>query len=511
MRALSAEIKALRPADLCALAGGGSGGRYRQGSGSGCGRAGRQSGRRRKALAAAWSADATRELGEARAAAQAARDGRASLAISWRRPGPAWQVRKTGEGADPDARTTGRRSCARGGSRNDAAGAMRGWRRSKGARCSDRRCEAGRPAGAAALAHAEKRVAGCRVAGPGALGARHANRRRADRALCRCRRAIRLARVVAELGGIGAEAEQLGAGDEGGRSQGGYRATDHCRTTSQAATRRSRATRSSARLRQRSANAPKPIGIGAGRAGGAPERGPQRGESAATKRRRSPDRSCSRRACYERALASALGEDLESALSDWKRCATPTVTRPARRCREPCASRHGARCPGATASLVGVTTTLTPRLAPGSSWSRWPARAALGWFRNRGCRRSGGQSGSSVPIARRTAQRAARTLYHPWQRAGCDGTGGRSTWCDAYRHRSRRGGRCCAEAEARTARRDDGRRETGSERFAARRTDLLNRHERAACDREAAPQDGICRRSGSLAWPMARPRPLVAS
>jgi len=272
--------------------------------------------------AAAWNAEAVRQLGHARAAAQSARDRvneighrlaamRAELAGAERRLGELRQMRE---------RLAGDRE-REGALANDAAEAIaRLTAEAKSLEARIASAEASRPAQAAELAQAESAARDAEVALAQALSTQA--REQADAQIARSAATAaqaRLARAETECTRIASELERLGSGDEHKAARDAARtrrvAAEQAAATAARAIEAGEAARAAAAAERETAEA----ALASARAALAA----LESESAALEKalRRSDGARLidlvRARPGYERALAAALGDDLESARESW--------------------------------------------------------------------------------------------------------------------------------------------------------------------------------------------------
>jgi chromosome segregation protein len=439
--------------------------------------------------AAGWSADATRQLGDARGAAQAARDrvndighklttARAELAGAERRLAELVQAR---ERLAEDREREGALA-------NDAAGAIA--RLTAEAQALDQRigaAEASRPALTAGLAAAESAARDAEIALAQALSAQA--REQADSQIARSAASAaqaRLARAQSELVRIEAELAQLGDG-------------------AAFETARAAATERRLHAEQASATAAATIGAEAVRADAAAERdraeavlasaraalAALEGEAAALEKalqRTAGDRLIDHvRAApgYERALAAALGDDFDTPLASWTealRDGDPAVA--------DALLGHVTAAPALSRRLAQITVVDADdgrALAPGQQLV-----TRDGWMR-----RWDGFTSSEAGVAaaerliranRLDALRAALPDACQAVEQALSSRDASSALLASSKAEAEEARRALAQAEtdARTARREEDAADSAIERFAARKAELTARHERATAESDDA-------------------------
>jgi chromosome segregation protein len=441
--------------------------------------------------AAAWNAEATKALGDARAAAQAARDrateaahklatARAELASAERRLAELVQARER-LAADRERE---------GALANDAAEAiarLTGEAKTLEARVAA--AEAGRPALAQELASAESAARDAEVALAQALSAQAREQAEAQIARSAASAAqARLARAQAELARVDADIVQLGVGGDlaTAREQAGVRRAAAERASAAAAERieSSEAERAAAASDRERAEAE----LASARAALAA----LQSEAAALDKalqRASGDRLIDHvRAApgYERALAAAFGDELETALANWAEVAPDAaiadnlaahVTAP------PALARR-------LAQIAVVEADDGRALAPGQqlvtrtgAMRRWDGFAAS----DAGTAAAERLIRANRLDALRSALPDAETAVAQAQ-AALDGASARLAAARAAAEESRRAlGQ--AETDARNARREEDAAEAAIERFTVRQAELTSRRERAAGERDEAARE----------------------
>ncbi|MBA2918795.1 AAA family ATPase [Sphingomonas sp. MAH-20] len=464
--------------------------------------------------AAAWNAEATKKLGHARAAAQAARD-RASEAghkLATARAELTSAERRLEELAQARERLASDRE-REGALANDAAEAIA--RLTAEARALELRiaaAEAGRPALAAELAGAESAARDAEVALAQALSAQAREQAEAQIARSAASAAqARLARAQAELARVEADIAQLGGG------------TDLAAAREEAASRRGVAEQAAAAAAQ------------------AIERGESERAEAAAERERAEAELASARAVlaalqsetaaldkalqrasgdrlidhvraapgYERALAAAFGDELETALASWAEVAPDQaiagslaahVTAPAALARR-------------LAQIAVAEADDGRALAPGQqlvtlagAMRRWDGFVAAD---------AGAAAAERLIRANRLdALRATLPATEAVVAQAQGAMDAASTRLAAARAAAEDARRALgqAEADARTARREEDSAEAAIERFTARRAELASRHERAAGERDEAAREAEEANARSAALPDgAATAQLVAS
>ncbi|GAO39878.1 chromosome partition protein Smc [Sphingomonas changbaiensis NBRC 104936] len=441
--------------------------------------------------AAAWNAEATRKLGDARAAAQAARDraneighklatARAELAGAERRLAELTQARER-LAADRERE---------GALANDAAEAIaRLTAEAKALETRVAAAEAGRPGLVAELASAESTARDAEVALAQALSAQAREQAEAQIARSAAGAAqARLARAQRELARVDAEIAQLGVGD------------DLATARDEAAARRAAAEQASAAAAEEIERAE------AERAQAAADRERAEAELASARaalaaleseavaldkalQRASGDRLIDHvRAApgYERALAAAFGDELETALAGWSELAPDPaiadslaahVTAPVVLARR-------------VAQIAVCETDDGRALAPGQqlvtlagAMRRWDGFAAT----DAGAAAAERLIRANRLDALRAALPGARAAVEIAQAAMETASGhlaaGRAAADEARRALSQ------AESDARNARREEDAAEAAIERFAARQSELANRRERSVGERDEAARE----------------------
>jgi chromosome segregation protein len=443
--------------------------------------------------AAAWNADATRRLGDARAAAQGARDrvndishklatARAELASAERRLAELVETRER-LAADRDRE---------GALANDAAEAIA--RLTAEAKALEQRiatADASRPALAAELAADESAARDAEVALAQALSAQA--REQADAQIARSAASAaqaRLSRAQAELARIEAELAQLGDGAavEAARVAAAERRA-HAEQASAAATatiERAEAARGEAaaeRDRVEAALASAHAALAA-----------LEGEAAALEKalqRAAGDRLIDHvRAVpgHERALAAALGDDLDTSLASWTE--TPRDGDPvladallAQVTAPPALARR-------LAQIAVVETDDGRVLAPGQQmvtrdgqmrrWDGFTSSEAGAAAAERLIRANRLDAlRTALPDARRTVEQALSSR---------DAASALLASSKAEAEEARRA-LAQAEADARTARREEDAADSAIERFAARKAELSARQDRAKGERDIAASE----------------------
>ncbi|NNM77036.1 chromosome segregation protein SMC [Sphingomonas sp. ID1715] len=442
--------------------------------------------------AAAWNAEAVRQLGDARAAAQSARDrlsqlghelatARAEMAAAERRLAELHQSRER-LASDRDRE---------GSLANDAAEAIA--RLSAEAKALEQRvaaAEAGRPGLVAELARAESDARDAEVALAQALTAQA--REQADAQIARSAAAAaqaRLQRATGEAARIEAEIAQLGSGEQWvvGRDEAVARriAAEADGAAAAQAIERGEADRAAAAADRDQAEA----GLAAARAALAAIES----EAAALDKalaRSSGDRLIDHvRAApgYERALAAALGDDLETPLAAWSTATggeppiadalAGHVTAPAalqRRLQQVAVTEADDGRPLGVGQQI-VTLGGTMRRWDGFSAAETGAAAAERLIRVN--RREA--LAAALPDARASVERAE---------AASNDAAERLARSRAAVEESRRV-LAAAEATARAARRDEDAADAAIERFTARRAELQQRHQRASGELAEAQGD----------------------
>jgi chromosome segregation protein len=455
--------------------------------------------------AAAWNAEAARRLGDARSAAQAARDranetghklatARAELAGAERRLGDLAQARER-LAADRERE---------GALANDAAEAIA--RLTAETKALDERiaaAEAGRPQLAADLAAAESSARDAEVALAQALSAQA--REQADAQIARSAAAAASARLVradAELARIDAEIAQLGDGGalDTARAAAASRRAAAERAGAEAAfaIERAESVRAEAAAEREQAEA----ALAAARAA----LSALEAEAAALDKalqRAAGDRLIDHvRAApgYERALAAALGDELDTPLASWTEASRAT---------DPLVA-------GSLLDHVSAPSALARRLAQiaivGEDHRRPLAAGQQLVTRDGRMRRWDGYATTEAGTAAaerliranrldalRAALPEARQAVGTAQarsEAASDRLASAKTDADRARQALAQ-----AEADARTARREEDAAEAAAERFASRLSELGGRRERAAAEHQEAGHEAASAESRLAALP----------
>jgi chromosome segregation protein len=441
--------------------------------------------------AAAWNAEAVRQLGDARAAAQAARDraNEAGHKLATARAELVSAERRLAELAQARERLAADRE-REGALANDAAEAIaRLTAEAKALETRVASAEAGRPALAAELASAESAARDAEVALAQALSAQAHEQAEAQIARSAAGAAqARLVRVQSELARIESEIAQLGAG------------TNLHATRDDAASRRATAEQASAAAAERIEQSE------AERAQAAADRERAETDLASVRaalaaleseaaaldkalQRASGDRLIDHvRAApsYERALAAALGDELETALASWSEVAPDPpvpdslaahVTAPAILVRR-------------LAQIAVVETDDGRALMPGQqlvtrggTMRRWDGFAATD---------AGAAAAERLVRANRLdALRAALPEAREAAANAEAAMGGASARLASARTAADEARRALGQAEidARNARREEDGAEAAIERFAARATELANRRDRSVQERDEAARE----------------------
>ncbi|MFD1613337.1 chromosome segregation SMC family protein [Sphingomonas tabacisoli] len=441
--------------------------------------------------AAAWNAEATRKLGDARAAAQAARDRANEIGhkLATARAELASAERRLAELAQARERLAGDRE-REGSLANDAAEAIA--RLSAEAKALDTRiaeAEASRPARAAEVAAAESSARDAEVALAQAVSAQA--REQAEAQIARSAVAsaqTRLARAQAELARVEAEIGQLGTGAEFAEARDAAAAR---RTAAEAASAEA-AKRIECSEAERAAAAADRERAEAELASARAALAALESEAAALDKalqRASGDRLIDHvRAApgYERALAAAFGDELETALANW----TPLTA------DAPIAdslAQHVTAPPALARRLAQIAVADVDHgraLAPGQqlvtrdgAMRRWDGFAAT----DSGAAAAERLIRANRLDALRAALPKAREAVAGAQIA-MDSVAARLATAKAAADEARRA-LAQAEAEARTAAREEDAAEAAIERFAARRSELQSRRERAAAERDEAARE----------------------
>jgi chromosome segregation protein len=439
--------------------------------------------------AAAWNGEATRQLGDARAAAQKARDRLAELGhkLATAKAELAGAERRLAELHQSRERLASDRD-REGTLANDAAEAIA--RLTAEAKAIEQRvaaAEAGRPNLAAELSRAESLTRDAEVALAQALSAQA--REQADAQIARSAAAAaqaRLARAQAELARVEAELTQLGDGAALAAAREGAAArrvaAEHASADAAQAIEREEGMRDAAVADREAAEA----ALASVRAAlSALET-----ESAALERalaRATGDRLIDHiRAApgYERALAAALGDDLDTPLASWTAPALADVP-----------------VPDGLAAHVEAPAVLARRLAQIAVLEVDDGRALAPGQQlvtlSGQMRRWDGHSASDAGAA--AAERLIRANRHDALLAALPGArteaeearvavaaaAARVADSKAAADDARKA-LAAAELEARTARREEDAAEAAIERFSARQAELSARRERALAERDEA-------------------------
>lgn len=441
--------------------------------------------------AAAWSGEATRLLADARAAAQAARDRANETAhkLATARAELAGTERRLAELAQQRERLAGDRE-REGALANDAAEAIA--RLTAEAKSLEQRiaaAEAGRPELAAELGRAESAARDAEVALAQAHSAQA--REQAEAQIARSAAAsaqTRLARAQSELAGVEAEIARLGAGTdlEAARADATARRTAAEQTAAAAAARieSGEAARAAAAAEREAAEA----ALASARAALAALESEARALEK-TLQRTAGDRLIDHvRAApgYERALAAAFGDELETALEGWAEIAADA----------PIADSLAAHvtAPPALARRLAQIAVLElddgRALAPGQqlvtrdgAMRRWDGFVAA----DAGAAAAERLIRANRLDALRTALPEARSAVETAQAAMDDA----ATRLAAARGQADEARRtlATAESDARTARREEDAADAAIERFAVRKAELDNRLTRATGERNEAARE----------------------
>jgi chromosome segregation protein len=457
---------------------------------------------------AAWSAEATRRLGDARAAAQSARD-RANEAGHRRATAGAELAaaeRRLAELADARARLEADRA-REGALAEDAAaaiGRLNGEVKAIEARIAD--VERLKPAAAAQLADAERAARDAEVALAQALSQQA--REEADAQIARSAAAAartRLERASRDLAQIEAGLAALGDGSDfaAARADAAARraSAERDAAAAAAAIEAAEAARADAAAARETAEA----GLSAARA----TLSALDSEAGALRKalaRPAEDRLLDHvRAApgFERALAAALGDDLETPLAAWTAAAAagdpplgPGLTGLAAHVTAPAAlARRLAQIGVAPADDGRPLAPGQQLVTPEGAMRRWDGLAA----------RDGGAAAAERLI------RANRldALQAALPDAAAQVAAGEASLADAAERlaaartaaEAARQARAAAEQAARAARREEDAADAAIERFAARREELAGRQARAGAERDEAAREGAAADAALAALP----------
>ncbi len=442
--------------------------------------------------AAAWNTEATRQLGDARATAQKARDQLAELGhrLATARAELASVERRLTELQQSRERLASDRD-REGALANDAAEAIaRLTAEAKGLEQRAAVAEAGRPELAAELARAESAARDAEVALAQALSAQA--REQAEAQIARSAAAsaqTRLARVQAEVARVEAELAQLGDGDAFASARESAaqarNAAEKASTEAALAIERGEVARNAAAAEREVSEAEFASARAALSA--------LESEAAALEKalaRASGDRLIDHvRAAtgYERALAAAFGDELESPVASWIALESDEasiadslaghVTAPAVLSRrlEQIAVLEADDGRSLAAGQQFVTLSGEMR-----RWDGYSAREAGAAAAERLIRANRHDALlSALPAARAAVERA---------RSGMEASASRLAQSKAEVEEARRA-LASAEQSARTARREEDAAEAAIERFASRRTELSGRHDRAVAECDEAARE----------------------
>ncbi len=440
---------------------------------------------------AAWSGQATRQLADARTAAQAARD-RASETghkLATARAELAGAERRLTELTQQRERLAGDRD-REGALANDAAEAIS--RLTAEAKLLEQRvaaAEAGRPELAAGLARAESAARDAEVA----LAQTHSAqaREQAEAQIARSAAAAaqnRLTRAKSELAGVEAEIAKLGAGADldAARADAAARraAAEQAATTAAAAIESSETARATAASEREAAEA----ALASARAAlAALESEAQALETAL--RPAAGDRLIDHvRAApgYERALAAALGDDLETALDNWAELSVDAPIADSLAAHVTAPAALGRRLAQAAVLAVDDGRALSPGqqlVTLNGAMRRWDGFAATDAGAAAAERLIRANRLDALRTSLPDARGAVATAQATMEDAASRLVAARGAADDARRALA------SAENDARTARREEDTAEAAIDRFAARRTELGQRLARISDERDDAARD----------------------